>query len=40
MTSVNANESDDGAGPGQDGIARTVDVDITWEQQRRQHSIP
>ncbi|KAJ5588281.1 hypothetical protein N7537_010959 [Penicillium hordei] len=33
-TSVNANESDDGAEPGRDGIAKTVDVNITWEQER------
>ncbi|KAJ5405818.1 hypothetical protein N7465_007102 [Penicillium sp. CMV-2018d] len=39
-TSVDANESDDGARPGRGGIAKTVDVNITWEQQRGQHSIP
>ncbi|KAJ5271239.1 hypothetical protein N7505_006997 [Penicillium chrysogenum] len=39
-TSVNANESDDGREAARDGIAKTVDVSITWEQGHGRDRIP
>ncbi|KAJ5931505.1 hypothetical protein N7516_005994 [Penicillium verrucosum] len=38
-TSVNANESDDGAGVTGDGIAKTVDISVTWEQGHRRDRV-
>ncbi|KAJ5426806.1 hypothetical protein N7465_001876 [Penicillium sp. CMV-2018d] len=39
-TSVNANDSDDGAGVTGEGIAKTVDISVTWEQGHRRDRVP
>ncbi|KAJ5608245.1 hypothetical protein N7537_004864 [Penicillium hordei] len=39
-TSVNANDSDDGGGLTGDGIAKTVDISVTWEEGHRRDRVP